>query len=299
MDRQQPWRGIGLILAAVFMFALSDVVTKYLTTRWPVPFVLAVRYLINATILLAIYLPTGGAALFRTRRTGLVLVRAGSLSVASIAVGLALRHMPVGETIAIVYLAPLAVMILAVPLLGERVTPLGWAAVMLGLAGVLLIVRPGGGLSAQGVAFALLCAAATAVYQMLSRLLSRTESTQALLVFTALAGLAIFAALLPFNLPDRAVPPFDIAALTGLGLLATLGHVLFTAAYREAPAATLAPFNYVQLIWSAGLGWLAFGHLPDPLALAGIGMVTLGGMLAALGSARGRRPNPADVPGPG
>ncbi len=279
-------RGILLVLVTVLVFALSDVATKYLTERWPVPFVLAARYLVNVLILLAVFLPRHGRAVFRTQRTGLVILRGASLSVGSIAMGLALRFMPVGETVAIVYLAPLIVMVAAVPLLGEKVRPAGWIAVALGFAGVVLIARPGGGLSLPGMGLALVTALATAIYHLLSRSLSRSEQTVPLLVFTAVIGLVIFGVMLPWNLPDTLPPPLDLAVLAGLGVLATLGHFLFTAAYRLAPASTLAPFNYVHLVWAAGLGWLVFGHVPEPLAALGIGLVALAGALGAVASAR-------------
>lgn len=280
------WRGILLVLAAVLAFALGDVATKYLTERWPVGFVLFVRYAVNVALLLAIFLPGHGATLFRTRRTGLVLLRGASLSAASILMGIGLRYMPVGEAVAIVYVAPLLVMIAAVPLLGETVRPAGWIAAATGFLGVVLIAQPGGGLSPVGVGFVLANAVLTAVYHLMSRSLARTEQTLPMLVFTAVIGLAVFAAMLPWSLPARMPPPFDLAVLVALGGLATLGHFLFTAAYRLAPASTLSPFNYAHLLWAAGLGWLVFGHVPEPGAAIGIALVAVAGALGAIATTR-------------
>ncbi len=107
-----------------------------------------------------------------------------------------------------------------------------------------------------------------------------------LLVFTALTGLAIFGLMLPWDMPERVPPAFDLLVIAALGGLSTLGHFLFTAAYRLAPASTLAPFNYAHLVWAAGLGWLVFGHLPEPGAMLGIGLVAIAGALGAVASGR-------------
>ena len=78
--------------------------------------------------------------------------------------------------------------------------------------------------------------------------------------------------------------------LIGLTLASTLGHFLFTAGYREAPAALLAPVNYLHIVWATLLGWAVFAHMPDALTIAGMGCVLASGALVALRSAR----KPAD-----
>ncbi|WP_218014165.1 DMT family transporter [Rubellimicrobium roseum] len=276
---------MALVLAAVLAFALGDVLTKHLTMRYDVSLVLAGRYVVNLVLLVAFFAPHHGWGLVRTNRTGLVLVRAGCLAVGSLTMGFALRWMPVAETIAIIYLAPFAVMILAIPLLKERVSLAGWLGAVAGFTGILLIVRPGSGLVPLGVAFALLNAGAATVYHLLSRLLARTDTTMAMLFHTALVGSLVFLAALPWS--DGSLPGFpDMALLLALGVFATLGHFLFTAAYREAPASLLAPMQYVHLIWAAGLGWLVFGDIPDNLSLLGMLLVIVAGMALALRSHR-------------
>jgi drug/metabolite transporter (DMT)-like permease len=279
---QSTLKGVGLVTLATLLFALADVITKHLTMLYAVPLVVLLRYLVNLALLTAVLAPRHGRALFRIRRTGLVLVRALSLSVASLSLGLALRHMPLGETVAITYLAPVAVMIAAIPLLGERAGLVGWLAAAAGFLGVLLIVRPGAGLDAWGVVFALVTAAASATYHLLSRVLARTETTIALLFHTALAGAVVFG-LLTAVVWDGLWPSLpDLGLTLALGVLATLGHALFTAAYREAPASLLAPVNYLHLVWAGILGWLFFAHAPDGLTLSGMALVTAAGVAVAL-----------------
>jgi drug/metabolite transporter (DMT)-like permease len=275
-------RGMALVAMAVLVFAGMDATTKHLATTWNVPLVVAVRYIGNLVLLLAVFTPREGRAMFRTQRTGLVLVRAASLAMASLFAGLAFQRMPVAETTAIIFLAPFGVMILGGILLGEKVALPGWTAAGAGFLGVLLIVRPGSGLDPWGVAFAMLTAAATVSYNLLSRLLARSEATPALMFWSALAGTVVFGATLPWSLRGPLPGLTDLSLFAAIGAMALVGHFLFTAAYRHAPASALAPVNYLHLAWAGMLGWLVFGHVPDHWTLLGMALVAGSGAVSAL-----------------
>lgn len=279
---QNPLRGIVLLVSAVAVFVGVDTMTKHLVATWNVPLVVAVRYIVNTLALAAIYWPRHGGALVATNRTGLVILRGVCLAASSLFVGLALTRMPVAETISIVFLAPFAAMILSVPLLGEKVGPLGWGAALAGFAGVLLVANPGNGLDSLGVLYALACAAATVGYYLLSRLLARTESTMAMLFFTALVGAWLFGAWLPFSLHGPVPQGADMLIFVVFGLGATLGHYLFTAAFRVAPASVLAPVNYVHIAFAAVVGWMVFGDVPSAMSFAGMGLVVAAGVTTAV-----------------
>jgi drug/metabolite transporter (DMT)-like permease len=146
-----------------------------------------------------------------------------------------------------------------------------------GFVGVLLIARPGGGLSETGVIFALLCAAFATGYHLLSRMLAQTESTHSLLLWSGLAGAAVFGGYLPWSWRGPAPDALDVVLFLSVGVLATAGHFLFTAAYRDAPASLLAPVNYAHLLWAGLLGWAVFGHVPDGWAMTGMALVAIAG----------------------
>jgi drug/metabolite transporter (DMT)-like permease len=279
-------QGILLVVLATLAFAASDVVTKHLTMLYPVAPVLAARYAVNLVLVTVVLWPRMGADIWRVRRGWLVTLRGLCLALASLTMGLALQVMPVGETVAIIYLAPFVVLLLSAPVLGERVGLAGWQGAVLGFCCVLLILRPGGGLDPWGVAMALVNVGLASAYHLLTRLLSRTESTIAMLWHTALIGTIGFGIGATFTAPLGDVAGVDLALMLVLGVLATLGHFLFTAAYRKAPAALFAPVNYLHLVWAGGLGWLVFAHVPDHAALPGMAMVCASGAWAAL--ARGR-----------
>ncbi len=291
-QQSRPLIGILLVIAAVFCFATGDVLTKYLTERHPVGMVVAGRYVVSLILLTGFAWPRLRSDLWRTRRTGLVLVRGLILTMASLTMGYAVKVMPVAETVSIIYLSPFVVMILAVMLFGETVRPLGWMAAVVGFAGVLVIMRPGSGLDPVGVVLALINAMLAATYQLMTRRLSATESTFAMLFHVTWIG-AVFFSLMALGSWGQAVPgPGDLGLMAALGVAATMGHFLFTAAYRHAPASMLAPINYFHLVWAGGLGWLVFGHLPTPLSLLGMAMVAGAGVAIAL-MARRRPPLPA------
>ena len=192
-------RGMALVGGAVLVFASMDATTKHLAASYNVPLIVALHYIGNLALLVILFAPRKGRALFRTRRTGLVLVRAMSLALASLFAGLALQRMPVAEITAIIFLAPFGVTILGGALLAEKIALPSWAAAGFGFLGVLLIVRPGSELDPLGVTFAMLTAA-TVSYNLLSRVLARTETTPALIFYSALAGTLVFGATLPWSL---------------------------------------------------------------------------------------------------
>lgn len=280
-------RGVTLAVLATLAFAGSDILTKQLTAVHAVSLVVAVRYVVNLGLLALVFGPREGAGLWRTQRTWLVLLRGLCLSAATLTMVLALRLLPVAETIAIIYLAPFAVLVLSGPLLKERVSAWGWVGAAVGFGGVLLILRPGGGLDPLGVVFALVNTGFAIAYHLLTRVLTRTETTTAMLFHTALVGTVIFGATALTEAPAEMPGWVDLALMVMLGVLATGGHMLFTAAYAEAPAGLVAPVGYVHLVWAAILGWLVFGHWPSDLSLVGMAFVIAAGALTAWQARRG------------
>lgn len=273
----RPIKGVMLVVLATFAFALCDILTKHLVTRYPVALVITARYAINLILITVVLWPQMGSRVWKVNCRWLVMLRGLCLALASFTMGLALSVMPVGETVAIIYLAPFFVLMLSSPVLGEKVGIAGWLGALTGFAGVLLILRPGGGLDSWGVSMALVNVGFGTAYHLLTRLLSRTESTAAMLWYTALIGTVCFGAGTVLSVAAQPITGQDCILLLALGGLATLGHFLFTAAYREATAELLAPVNYLHLFWAASLGWIVFGHMPDHIAIFGMTLVCISG----------------------
>lgn len=286
MPEARPIRGALLCISALLLFACMDATTKYLAERHEIPLILAVRYLGNLLLMVALFGPSQGRRMTEIHRKRLVLVRALSLALSSLCVASALQYLPVAETTSITFLAPILLVVVAGRFLGERVGWVGWLAALLGFAGVMLIVRPGTGLEPIGVLFVLAAVLFNLSYQFLSRLLAATEQTVALLFYTALAGSILFGLALPWYLDEPTPDLFDAALLVSLGFYGGLGHFLFTASFREAPASLLAPLNYFQLLWAVLLGWLVFGHVPDRVSAIGMAIIAASGVLIALKTRR-------------
>lgn len=280
---ERPLIALSLAVLAVFLFATSDAVTKYLTMQYPVPLVSAVRYDTSLLMIFILFGPRIGATLWRAKRPKILFLRGVVLSGVALFMGLALRVMPVGETIAIMFLAPIIVMALSAPLLGERVTRIGWLLAVLAFAGVIVILRPGGALDPVGILYALGMAGLMAIFHLSTRALSATETSMAMLFYVTAAGVVIFSiAAVPTLTLIWDVGAFDLSMMVFLGVLTTVGHYLFSIAYTMAPASKVAPVTYLHVVWAALLGWGVFGHIPDGWALLGMGMILFAGAAIAL-----------------
>lgn len=290
-----PLTGALLFVSGLFLFATMDTTVKYLTAHYPVPVVAALRYAVHFLLMVALLAPGHGRRLMQFQRPGWVMVRSLCLVGATLFMMLALQRMPVAESTAIVFLSPLVVVLIAAPVLREQVGPLDWIAALVGFLGIVLIARPGGALDPMGVVFALGAVVVMTGYQLLSRILSSTESTVAMLFHSALVGTVLFGLTLPWFWEGRLPPLPHLALFLLVGACGGLGHFLFTAAYRQTPASALAPLMYMQLLWAGLLGWLVFGHIPDGYSILGMGIVAACGVAVGLKSHRDRRKAAAAV----
>jgi len=272
-------RGIALSMAAVFMFSSMDTLAKYmLKADFPVGALIWARYVVNLFVMLALLWPRMGSRLFRATRPGLQLVRGLLLVASSLCFYLALRYLPLAEAAAISFVGPVLTTILAGWLLRERATGSQWVAVLLGLAGVLIIIRPGGSLFTPAAVFPLLTAVLFSFYQIITRVMSGQEHNYTTLLYTALVGGIITSIALPFAWQTPTLS--QAAIMFGMGVLGGYGHYLLIRAVEYASPASLAPFSYTQLIWSTLLGYAAFSDFPDSGSLLGMAVVVIAGLLA-------------------
>lgn len=280
-----------MLLLALFLLACMDAISKHLTETLAVPQILAVRFWVFLTFAMIL---AGGSGFVRTARSaksriqvlrGLVMV--GQMSAFIVAV----RVMPLADVHAIFAAAPMLVMVLAAVFLSERIGPRRIAAVAVSFIGVLIIVRPGTTVFEPASLIALGGAGCWAVFQILLRVVGRTDSAETTTLYSAMAGFVCFSAAAPFVW--QAPAPEAWAWLIALGLLGACGHFLLSTAYRHAPASTLQPFAYSMPVWAALIGWAAFSHIPDGWTLTGGGIVVASGLYAL------RRERIAKAPGPG
>jgi len=272
----EPLRGILLIIAAFVTFSMLDTTAKYLVQHYPPAQVVWVRYAGHLVIAAVIFLPRHGLGLLHSQRLGLQVVRSLLLFGATCANFAALQYLQLAETASIFFSTPLMVAVLAVPLLGERIGPRRWSAILIGFVGVMIVVRPGLGLVHWAISLSLLAALCAGLYQIATRKLAGTDRVATTQFYTALIGALAITPLVPFvwEMPNL----YDALLMICLGALGGFGHWMLILAHRLAPAPILAPFNYIQLLPMVVLGYLVFGDLPDVWTLLGAGVVLSSGL---------------------
>lgn len=244
-----------------------------------------VRYAVHLLLVLALVLPSRGAAVLRSKRPRTQVIRGLLMLLATLSFFTTLWHLPQAEATAINFLAPLIMLALAPWLLNEPSRVSRWVAAIVGFMGVLLIIRPGSGLPLIGVLFGLLTASLFAVQFIYTRRLAVDDSFTTL-VWSGAIGTIGMTLVMPFALPQampvlQALSPWQWLILLSTGFWGALGHLLQIQAYRLAPASMLAPFVYLQIVSAAGLGWLIWGVFPDAVTWLGIAIVCASGITIA------------------
>lgn len=273
-------RGILLMVAAVGLFVSMDAIAKYLARFYPVPLIVWARYVSNLAILLAFLAARGELRLLRSARPGLQFTRGLLLAVATLLFFTSLSVLPLADANAIGFAMPLFVAALAVPMLGERLELARLLAILAGLAGALIIVRPGSDLFTPYALLPLGMAVCNAFYQILTRKVAGLEPPQTSLVWGAIVGAVLLSAVAPFVWVRPQALSHGVLILA-IGVLASVGHFLLIKAYEYANATLLAPFTYTALVWAMTLGWLVFGDFPDGWSLVGMGIIVLSGLYLA------------------
>jgi drug/metabolite transporter (DMT)-like permease len=273
-------RGLVLVILAGMCFALLDSNAKWLGQSYPLTQVLWMRYTIGAVIAMAYAARPLRWAMFSTRHPWLQVSRGALLLICTYTNFLALHYLPLALVLSVLFTAPLMTCALSVPLLGEKVGWRRWSAIAVGFCGVLVIVRPGFGEVHWAILSALASAFFGALYNIVTRQVARHDDTRVSLVYVSLVG-AIIAT------PELAlgwVTPvgWDWALFVGLGASGALGHFLLIGAFKHAPASTLAPFSYVQIVWSTMMGYLVFSNVPDLMTFLGAAIIIASGVYLVL-----------------
>lgn len=284
--RSTAGRGILMALLATVAYAVVDTLSKYQARDYPVEMIVWARYAVPLVLLLAVFLPRRGGAMLRTAFPLTQLARGILLTAGTLFIVFAYRLMPIAEAQAISFIHPLLLTLLAVAFLGEKVSRRGWVAVLLGFSGVLVIIRPGGGLFTVAALLPLGLALSFSSYQIFTRMIARQEDSINSLFCVLLVGSLVMSLALPFAWVDPSAKGLLLFGL--IGITSGLGHFSTIKALEYAPASLLAPFAYIQLLWVSILGSAVFGDFPDPITLIGMLIVVAGGLLVAASHRRKR-----------
>lgn len=267
-------RGGAFMLAATLLFSASDTLAKYVTQSVPTVELATIRYAVFVAMAGAPLLRRRAASI-RSRRPGLQILRGLGVVGSALAFILSLGSLPIAEATAINFITPLLITVLAIPVLGEVVRPQGWAAVSVGFAGVLVVVRPGVGGLHPAAGLVVLSSLCWCMAMLLTRRLAGIDRTAVTLIWTALTGFVLLLCLLPFFLAPLTPRLAGLCLL--VGVIASSGQWLALLAYRHARATVLAPLSYAQLIWSSAFGYAVFRATPDRWTLVGGVIIALSG----------------------
>jgi drug/metabolite transporter (DMT)-like permease len=271
---------IALMAGAMACFAAMDLSVKLLAATVPMLMVVWARNVFQLAAVSATLLPRRGLGLLRTHRPGLQLLRSVLLLGTSVIGFAGLRAMPLADFTAILLLTPLALTITVALAQGEAVPPLRWLWLGGGLAGALLVVRPGAQAAASVAWLAVLVVVVNTAYQWVTSRVARLEDAGTTQFYQGAVGTVLTTLAVPL-----AWQPLPAAQWILLGLVCVLGmsgHLLLIRAYGLAPVSRLAPYLYLQLAFATVAGWLAFSHAPQGWTVLGLVLIAASGVGAAV-----------------
>ena len=273
-------RGVLMALAAFAIFASHDVVIKTLGATYS-PFQLIFFSVLLSFPLVTFMLmrdPTHGH--LRPVHPWWIAVRTVAGVFGGLSAYYAFSVLPLAQTYAILFAAPLLITILAIPILGERVRVRRWAAVIVGLIGVMIVLRPGSTVLGLGHFAAMAAAVSSALASIIVRKIGREERSIVLLLYPLAANFVIMACALPF-----VYKPMPIQDLGMVGIISAFGFVAglcLISAYQNAEAAIVAPMQYSQIIWASVFGYFIFSETLDQQTLIGASVIILSGLYIVL-----------------
>ncbi|RUM97689.1 DMT family transporter [Pseudaminobacter arsenicus] len=290
-------RGILCLCLGILVFSLQDPIIKAVSGSYPLMQVMAIRSVVALPILLAIVHRDVGLAALHSPSSRLLIVRALALFTSYTAYYLGLAALSLADAVALYFTAPLFIMVMAGPYLGERVAWQTLATALVGLAGVLVMLRPGQGLFEWAAMLSLLAACLYGFSQLMARKLGATESPTVMTFYqngVYLLGAAVVSVLFSVVTIEGLVHPSlqflirpwvwptvtDLLLMASCGVIASIGMILLSQAYRLAPANIVATFEYTGILWAPLWGFLFFAEVPHGSTLTGACLIVGAGLFA-------------------
>ncbi len=269
--------GIGLVSFTYLLFSLLDGSAKWLVGSVPVIVVVWLRFATHVVVAGVVLFPLRGWSLIKTNHLRWHVLRAVMFMAMTGINFWALQYLQLTVTSSISFTVPLIIALLGAPLLGEKLDRGRWAAILVGFAGVLVIIRPGSAGFHPAMLASLVNAVLYALFMLMTRRLAAYDSPETIQYLPAL-GAAI--GLAPFALAAWESPEgwLEWAVACLMGVLGGLGHYLLALAHRYAPATVLAPFLYQQVFYMALFGYLVFGDVPGVAVWTGAAIVIASGL---------------------
>ena len=275
--RSDAAKGVCIMILGAGVLSMNDAVSKHLVETHPIGQILCLRQTVAlAVVLIYVWRTDAWRDLRINDRTGQALRAILHVGGAALIVW-ALSALPIATVTAIVFSSPVVVLVFSMRMLGERVSWARWIAVIIGFAGVLAIIRPGG----VGFEWALLIPVAAAVASglrdLMTRRLARSDTSISVLFWAS----ALMVAVTLFTIP-LGWQPLTLSASIWLivnGLLNAGAHFLMIEALRLGAAGLVSPFRYTAILWATVAGFLVWQEVPDAMTMIGAAMLVVSGVL--------------------
>ncbi len=268
--------GVLAMSAAGAVFSGHDAVTKHLAAHYPLGEIIFFRQLFATAVLTIFLLFTSGLGSLKPVNAKGQAIRAVLFALSTTLIALSVSLLPLATALAVVFASPLVVAALSATMLGEPVGPRRWLAILAGFIGVLVIIRPADASFSWLLLIPVAAATASALRDIATRILHRTDNTNAILLWSNAAILLATLASYPFGW--KTILVVDYLWLLAGGTLNVLAHFLTITALRLGDAALVTPFRYTALVWAALLGYLVWGHIPDHWTVAGAAIIVAAGI---------------------
>jgi len=284
---QSPLRGITYIVLALFLLTLADAATKWLGGSLPIWQIICLRALFILIPVAILTFRTGGFPTLRVHDHRGMAIRIFYYIGSTTLIATSMILLPLADAATLLFAGPLFVTALAPSMLGEQIGWRRWAAVLFGFVGVIIMLRPTADALQPLALVPVVAALFSSLRDIVTRRISATESTNAIMVWSTL-GL-ILAGLLTIPLGWVAITWSDFALLALAGTLGGVAHILMVEAFRVAEAAVVSPFKYSAIIWAVTLGYVIWGDVPDLFIIVGGAFVIGSGLYILHRETRGKR----------
>lgn len=280
-------QGILIMLLAVTGFSCVNLFAKLGSEVVPVSEVIWARFTGHMLLALIVFLPRHGISMIRAANPGTQILRSLMNLLGTIGMFFGLKYLQLAEAVSILFTMPLLIAVFSVPILGERLDLRRWIIIMIGFAGVVVILRPGLGVVHPAALLVVGAAVAVCFYNILTRKVARGDRPETTLFYSTSVGTAVMTLVVPF---DWVWPSaYGWALLASCALCGATGHWLMILAMQRAPAPILAPYHYTQIIWATLFGVVIFDQLPDVFTAVGAAVVIASGLYLSYCEAKIRR----------
>jgi drug/metabolite transporter (DMT)-like permease len=295
MARNETLAGVLFAVGGTLIFSVNDMAIKFLSGGYALHQVILIRAVVAMSfILIVVHVSDRGWSQIATSRPMAHLARVAIVMVSNVTFFVGLAAMPLADAVAVAYVSPIVVTLLSIVFLGEKVGPRRWAAVIVGMLGVLVMLRPGAGVIQPAALLVLISAVLYASGNLLARYMGGTESAMTL-GFYVQAGFIVVSVAMGLWVGDGHLatddklwaflfrpwiwPPLaDLPYFVATGLAVGIGGLMVTQAYRTVEAGLVAPFEYVGMPMAIFWGLVIFGTFPDATGWVGIAMICGSGL---------------------